>query len=255
MLDTSEKQGRSYDASVIVENLEGKSIQEAKGELEKREVSQVYDVRNLVDQLLASGKAEDRERYGAIKEAAETVYDKKRRQKEEQLLPDEDIEDALKPFELNEEEAEDEDVAVSGIEAGTLWQQPAAKTRPRTERMAEEAAEAAPPAEEVEALKGKHEKLSSGLVAAWLERYGKEKVKKGLLYMFGKENQNFADEKLDRFLYALEKNPDNLPSPELDEIRLALKAEVSSEVAADILKDRIMRGASPLPDDQETEAA
>ncbi|MBN2096698.1 hypothetical protein JW752_04900 [Candidatus Peregrinibacteria bacterium] len=250
MPDLSIKQGRSHDASVIIENLEGKTIEEVRTDLTKREAGQVKDVRDLVDQLLAPGHEDDRQKYGAIKQAADIVYGEKLEGKKSQLLPDEAIEQALKPLELAEEGA-----VAEGVEVGQLRQQRAVKARPRVERMAEEAAKAAPPAKEVLKLEGKHEKLSSGLVAAWLEQYGKEKVKKGLLHMFGRENQNFADEKLDRFLYALEKNPDNLPSPELDEIRLALKAEVSSEVVADILKDRIMRGASPLPDDQEAKAA
>ncbi|MBU1017672.1 hypothetical protein KKA33_01445 [Patescibacteria group bacterium] len=260
------KQGRSHDASVVIEKLEGKPIGEAKTELTRLETSQVKDVRNLLDELLAYDNEDDRQKYGAIKQAADTVYQEKLEGREGQLLTDEDVETALKPLELAEEDAEDKDVTVSGIQAGNLQEisaddltedqaeaLPPFKNGPYGEAF--EAAKAAPLAEEVLKLEGEHEKLSSGLVAAWLDQYGKEKVKKGLLHMFGRENQNFADEKLDRFLYALEKNPNNLPSPELDEIRLALKAEVSSEVVVDILKDRIMRGASPLPDDQDVKEA
>lgn len=250
MSDSFLKQGRSYDASVVIEKLEGKNVADAKDVLDKLEISEVKDVRGLVDQLLAPGNEEDREKYGAIKEAADKVYGKKLEAKKEQLLPDEDIEGALKPLELTEEEAEDEDVAVSGIEAGTLWQQPAAKTRPRTERMAEEAAEAAPPAEEVEALKGKHERLRENRVTAWLKKYGREQVEQGLITMFGAENKkkHITPEKLDRFLHALQKNPEQLPSPELDDIRMDLEADVSSEVVTDVLKDRIENDKPPLPE-------
>ncbi len=243
------KQGRSHDASVVIENLEGKSIEEARTELTKLETSQVNDVRGLVDQLLEPDHDEDRQRYGAIKQAADMVYGEKLEGREDQLLTDQAVETALKPLELAEELAESEKL-VEGVETETLWQQPAAKAQPRIERMAETAAKAAPPAEEVETLEGEHGHLNSQIVTAWLEKYGVEQVKQGLLSMFAVENKktNITPEKLERFLYALKNNPEKLPSEELDEIRLELDADVSSEVVADVLKDRIANDKSPLPE-------
>lgn len=253
MPDLSIQQGRSHDASVIIENLEGKTIGDARTKLNTMEAGQVKDVRDLVDQLLESGHDEDRQRYGAIKQAADIVYGEKLEKKDQQLLPDEAIDTALKPLELTEEEVEDEEIMIPGLETETLWQQPALKTPTKAVQMAKEAAKVAPPAEEVLKLEGKHEKLRKGQVATWLEKYGLENVKQGIMYMFGKENSKgaIALEKWDRFFYALKNNPDKLPSPELDDIRIALGAEVSSQVAADVLKDRIAKNASPLPDDQE----
>ena len=146
--------------------------------------------------------------------------------------------------------AEEEGTVAEGVEARTLWQQPAAKTQPRIEQMAEAAAKAAPPAKEVETLEDEHGQLNGQRVTAWLEKYGAEQVKQGLLSMFAVENKktNITPEKLERFLYALQKNPGKLPSEELDEIRLELGADVSSEVVANILRDRITNDKSPLPE-------